>query len=189
MGKKRLIIGMSGASGAPVTIELLRQLKKYDHMIETHLIYTKGAVMTLEQESTVTLKQLCLLANVVYDNDNIGAGPASGSFQTMGMIVVPCSMKTAAGIISGYSDNLLLRAADVTLKERRKLILGARECPLGTIHLRNLYELSQLGAIVMPLVLSYYNHPQRIEDSTRHLVGKILDQFDLEGDRFIRWDG
>lgn len=112
--RKRLIIGMSGASGAPLTIELLKQLQQYKEIIETHLIVTKGAEMTLEQ--------LYALADEVYDNYNIGAGPASGSYRTMGMIVIPCSMKTLAGIVSGYSDNLVLRAADITLKERRKKI-------------------------------------------------------------------
>ena len=112
--RKRLIIGMSGASGAPLTIELLKQLQQYKEIIETHLIVTKGAEMTL--------KQLYALADEVHDNYNIGAGPASGSYRTMGMIVIPCSMKTLAGIVSGYSDNLVLRAADITLKERRKKI-------------------------------------------------------------------
>lgn len=110
--RKRLIIGMSGASGAPLTIELLKQLQQYKEIIETHLIVTKGAEMTLEQ--------LYALADEVHDNYNIGAGPASGSCRTMGVIVIPCSMKTLAGIVSGYSDNLVLRAADITLKERRK---------------------------------------------------------------------
>ena len=112
--RKRLIIGMSGASGAPLTIELLKQLQQYKEIIETHLIVTKGAEMTL--------KQLYALADEVHDNYNIGAGPASGSYRTMGIIVIPCSMKTLAGIVSGYSDNLVLRAADITLKERRKKI-------------------------------------------------------------------
>lgn len=112
--RKRLIIGMSGASGAPLTIELLKQLQQYKEIIETHLIVTKGAEMTLEQ--------LYALADEVHDNYNIGAGPASGSYRTMGMIVIPCSMKTLVGIVSGYSDNLVLRAADITLKERRKKI-------------------------------------------------------------------
>lgn len=202
MEKKRLIIGMSGASGAPVTVELLRQLRQYREKaqnlssgtemiqeIETHLIYTKGAEMTLKQETDCSIEELHRLADVVYDNENIGAGPASGSYKTIGMIVVPCSMKTVAGIVSGYSDNLLLRAADVTLKERRKLVLVARECPLGTIHLRNLYELSQMGVVVLPPMLSYYNHPQTVEDCTRHIVGKILDQFGIEGQEFHRWTG
>lgn len=112
--RKRLIIGMSGVSGAPLTIELLKQLQQYKEIIETHLIVTKGAEMTLEQ--------LYALADEVHDNYNIGAGPASGSYRTMGMIVIPCSMKTLAGFVSGYSDNLVLRAADITLKERRKKI-------------------------------------------------------------------
>lgn len=112
--RKRLIIGMSGASGALLTIELLKQLQQYKEIIETHLIVTKGAEMTLEQ--------LYALADEVHDNYNIGAGPASGSYRTMGMIVIPCSMKTLVGIVSGYSDNLVLRAADITLKERRKKI-------------------------------------------------------------------
>ena len=112
--RKRLIIGMSGASGAPLTIELLKQLQQYKEIIEAHLIVTKGAEMTLEQ--------LYALADEVHDNYNIGAGPASGSYRTMGIIVIPCSMKTLAGIVSGYSDNLVLRAADITLKERRKKI-------------------------------------------------------------------
>ena len=120
--RKRLIIGMSGVSGAPLTIELLKQLQQYKEIIETHLIVTKGAEMTLEEETDYTLEQLYAHADEVHDNYNIGAGPASGSYRTMGMIVIPCSMKTLAGFVSGYSDNLVLRAADITLKERRKKI-------------------------------------------------------------------
>lgn len=207
MDKRRLIIGISGASGMPITVEILRQIRAYnernaadcgekslgrDEMreyIETHLVYTRGAEMTLEQECSLPLQKLCELADVVHDNSNIGAAPASGSFQTAGMIIVPCSMKTVAGIHSGYSDNLLLRAADVTLKERRKLVLVARECPLGTIHLRNMYELSMMGAIIIPPMLSYYNHPSCVEDMTRHIAGKVLDQFGLEVSGYRRWNG
>ena len=185
---KRLVIGISGGSGIPIAIELLRQLKA-DPGIETHLICTRGAELTLSQESCLTLEELRGLADVVHENDNIGAGPASGTFKTMGMIIVPCSMKTAAGIASGYSDNLLLRAADVTLKEGRKLVLVPRECPLSSIHLRNLLELSRMGVTILPPMLAYYNHPKTIEDSTRHIVGKILDRFDLEGEDFCRWEG
>lgn len=172
----------------PIALELLRQLKENPE-VETHLMYTRGAELTLAQETGVTPAELDALADVVYDNRNIGAGPASGTFQTMGMVVVPCSMKTAAGICSGYSENLLLRAADVTLKERRKLVLVARECPLSTIHLRNLLELSQMGVEILPPMLTYYNHPKALEDCTRHIVGKILDRFDIEGDHFRRWEG
>jgi len=187
--KRSLIIGMSGASGAPLTIELLRQLQNYKEYVETHLIVTEGAELTLAQETEYSLEQLCALADKTHDNRDIGAAPASGSFRTMGMIVVPCSMKTLAGIVSGYSDNLLLRAADVTLKERRKLVLVPRETPLGVIHLRNMYEISQLGAVVIPPVISYYDHPLTVQDCSRHIVGKILDQFDLDVPGYNRWNG
>jgi polyprenyl P-hydroxybenzoate/phenylacrylic acid decarboxylase-like protein len=185
---KRLIIGMSGASGAPLTVELLRQLHDHHPEIETHLIVTKGGEMTLSQEMGMTLEDLKKLATVWHSNSNIGAAPASGSFRTMGMIVVPCSMKTVAGIVSGYSDNLLLRAADVVMKERRKLVLVAREAPFSTVHLRNLYEISQLGAVVLPPMLTYYNHPQSLEDCTRHTVNRILSQFDLDEGSY-QWEG
>jgi len=187
--KRSLIIGMSGASGASLTIELLRQLQNYKEYVETHLIVTEGAELTLAQETEYSLEQLCALADKTHDNRDIGAAPASGSFRTMGMIVVPCSMKTLAGIVSGYSDNLLLRAADVTLKERRKLVLVPRETPLGVIHLRNMYEISQLGAVVIPPVISYYDHPLTVQDCSRHIVGKILDQFDLDVPGYNRWNG
>lgn len=189
MDKKRLIIGMSGASGAPLTVTLLKELRKFDETVESHLILTKGAELTLQQETAYSVEQLKSLADVVYDCNNIGAGPASGSFCTMGMMIVPCSMKTIAGIHSGFSDNLLLRAADVTLKECRRLVLAARECPLSTIHLRNMYELSQMGAVILPPVLSYYNHPVTLEDAAKHIAGKLLDMFGLSVKGFRRWDG
>lgn len=185
---KRLIIGMSGASGAPLTVELLRRLRAHHPEVETHLILTRGAKMTLAQETDVTEAALKALACVSHDNENIGAAPASGSFKTMGMIVVPCSMKTVAGIVTGYSDNLLLRAADVCLKERRKLVLVARESPLSTIHLRNLYEASQAGAVILPPVTAYYRRPKSIEDGTRYTVSRILAQFDLDEDGY-QWEG
>lgn len=194
---RRLVVGVSGASGAPLAVELLRQLRKLREnadpegdpisRLEVHLVVTRGGEMTLGQETGLERKELESLADVVHENSDIGASIASGSFRTMGMIVVPCSMKTVAGIVGGYSDNLLLRAADVTLKERRKLVLVAREAPLGTLHLRNLYEASQLGAVILPPMLTYYNHPESVEDCTRHIVGKILDQFDLEGEGYRRW--
>lgn len=184
--KKRLVVGMSGASGIPIAVEVLRQLKNMPK-IETHLVYSRGAEMTVSLETELPLAEIRALADVVYDNDNIGAALASGTFRTIGMAVVPCSMKTLAGIVSGYSDNLLLRVADVTLKERRKLVLVTRECPLGTLHLRNMYEASQLGAVIVPPVLSYYHHPKNLEDCTRHIAGKILDQFGLEPENMERW--
>lgn len=184
----RLIIGVSGASGAPIAVELLRQLRENHPEVETHLIVSRGAELTLWQECGMELDELKALASVFHESDAIGAPIASGSFLTMGMVVVPCSMKTVAGIVSGYSDNLLLRAADVCLKERRKLVLCARESPLSTIHLRNLYELSRLGAVILPPMLTYYNHPGSVDEMTRYTARRILSQFGLGGDRY-QWEG
>lgn len=185
---RRIVVGISGGSGIPLVVELLLQLHAVPD-VETHLVCTRGGEITAAQESDLSMDEIRALADVVYDNQNIGAYIASGTYKTDGMVVVPCSMKTVAGICSGYTDNLLLRAADVTLKERRKLLLVARECPLNTIHLRNMYELSQMGVEILPPMLTYYNHPQTIEDCTRHIVGKILDRFGIEGEYFRRWNG
>lgn len=185
---RRLIVGVSGASGGPLAVELLRQLHERHPEVETHLIVTKGGAMTLSQETDISLEELKSLASVCHDNSNIGAAPASGSFKTIGMIVVPCSMKTVAGVVSGYSGNLLLRAADVCMKERRKLVLVAREAPLSTVHLRNLYEASQLGAVILPPVLTYYSRPVTLADCTRHTVSRILSQFDLDEESY-QWEG
>ena len=154
--KKRLVVGVSGASGAPLAIELLRQLKHRPE-VESHLILTKGGAMTLHQETGMSTEEFQELADVVHDNANIGAASASGSWKSIGMIVCPCSMKTVAGIVSGYSDNLLLRTADCMLKERRKLVLVARESPLSTLHLENLCKASQYGAVILPPMQTYYN--------------------------------
>ena len=185
---RRLVVGISGGSGIPLAVELLRQLRCVED-VETHLVCTRGGEITAVQESEMSLEEICGLADVIHDNKDIGASIASGTFHTEGMVVVPCSMKTVAGICSGYTDNLLLRAADVTLKERRKLVLVARECPLNTIHLGNMYELSQMGVEILPPMLTYYNHPQSLEDCTRHIVGKILDRCGIEGKDFRRWNG
>lgn len=185
MSRNRIIVGISGASGAPLAVELLRALQSTE--LESHLIVTGGGWRTIAEETDLTPNEVCSLADVVHDVDDIGAPPASGSWKSAGMVVVPCSMKTLAGIHSGYSDNLLLRAADVTLKERRKLVLVPRECPMSPIHLRNQYELSMMGTVILPPVLSYYNCPQSLEDAARHIVGKILDQFGVEYGGFRRW--
>lgn len=177
---KRLVVGVSGASGAPLAVQLLRQLRQFHPEVETHLILTHGGEVTLLQETGLTAAQLGELASVVEDNRNIGAAPASGSWKSLGMIVCPCSMKTVAGIASGYSENLLLRAADCMLKERRKLVLVARESPLSTLHLENLAKVSRYGAVVLPPMQTYYNHPASVQDMTRHTVNRILSQFDLE---------
>jgi len=184
---RRIIVGISGASGAPISIELLKALR--DNDIETHLLITKSGEKTIKAETNLTVSQVRDMASIVYDNNDIGGAIASGSFKTDGMIVVPCSMKTLAGIHSGYSDNLLLRSADVCLKEHRKLVLVARECPLSPIHLRNMFELSQYGAEILPPVLTYYNEPKTVEDMTKHIAGKILDRFDIEYAEYKRWNG
>lgn len=185
--RQRLIVGVSGASGAPLAVALLRRLQARPD-VETHLVLTRGAELTLEQECGLTPPDLRALADVSHDNGSIGAAIASGSCKTLGMAVVPCSMKTVAGIVTGYSDNLLLRAADVCLKERRKLVLVARESPLSTLHLRNLYEASRLGAVILPPMPAYYRHPQTMEDCTRYTVERILAQFDLDEDGY-QWEG
>ena len=178
MGAKRLLVGITGASGAPLAVELLRQLRVMPE-IETHVILSQCGELTLEHEAKMTRADLEACCTRLYENTDYGAGPASGSFQTLGMVIIPCSMKTLAGVVSGYCDTLLLRAADVTMKERRKLILVPRECPFGTLHLRNLATASELGAVVIPPVPAYYNHPQTIEDVNRHVAGKVLGQLGL----------
>lgn len=188
MDKRRIVVGISGASGAALATELLRQLKELPG-VGVHLVYTKGAVLTLWQEMGSGPELWESLADRTYSNEDVGAALASGSFRTMGMLVVPCSMKTLAGIHSGYSDTLLLRAADVTMKEQRKLVLAVRETPMSPIHLRNMYDLSMMGAVILPPMLSYYQAPQSVEDCTRHIVGKLLDQFGLESEGFKRWEG
>lgn len=185
---QRLIVGVSGASGAPLAVELLQRLHVCRPEIETHLIVTRGAELTLRQECGLTLSELKQWASVLHENEAIGASIASGSYKTSGMVVVPCSMKTVAGIVSGYSDNLLLRAADVCLKERRRLVLVAREAPLSTLHLRNLYEASQLGAVILPPMIAYYDHPQSVRDCTQRIVSRILAQFDLDENGY-QWEG
>ncbi len=173
----RLIVGMSGASGAVIAIELLRRLKELG--VETHLIITHGAELTIRHETNFDLYVIRQLAARSYGVDEIDASIASGSFANDGMIVVPCSMKTIAGMASGYAENLLLRAADVCIKEHRKLIVVPREMPLSRIHLRNLTTLAECGVIVIPPMLTFYNVPHTIEEQVDHIVGKILMQFGL----------
>lgn len=185
--EKRLVVGISGASGAPLALEALRMLRRAN--VEVHLVVTRGGEMTLRQECGMGLSDLAPLCDAIHDNGNIGAAIASGSFKTMGMLIVPASMKTLAGIASGYSENLLLRAADVTLKERRPLVLCARECPLSTVHLRNMLELSRMGAIIAPPMLEYYSRPQSVEEVAHHNACKLLDLLGLSPEGYERWEG
>ena len=184
---QRLVVGISGASGAILGIDLLKTMRQEFPSWETHLVISEGARLTIAQETSYSIEEVESLATKCHSLENVGASIASGTFKTAGMVVVPCSMKTVAGVAHGMSTNLLLRAADVTIKERRKLVLVARESPLSSIHLHNLTMVASVGAIVMPPVLTFYNHPRSIEDLTRHIVGRILDVFDLEIRGFQRW--
>lgn len=185
-GRKRIIVGVSGASGAMLAIELLKQMQQVQGW-ETHLVLTDGARRTIVLETEYSAEAVEALATRCHAFSDVGASIASGTFKTEGMVIVPCSMKTLAGVASGYSDNLLLRAADVTLKERRKLVLVPRETPLNLIHLRNLVSASEAGAVILPPVVGYYNRPVSIEDVTRQIVGRILDVFGIPMPGFFRW--
>ena len=184
---KRLVVGMSGASGAVLGVELLRAMQGFPEW-ETHLVLSRAARRTLECETGLAAEEVEALATQAHLLEDIGASLASGTFRTEGMVIVPCSMKTLAGVVTGYSDNLLLRAADVTLKERRKLVLVPRESPLSLLHLRNLQSAAELGALILPPMLTFYNHPRSIEDMIHLTVGKLLDAFGLELQGFPRWD-
>lgn len=184
---RRILVGISGASGAPIAIGLLKRLREHPD-VETHLVMTHGAELTIRQESDCTVDEVRALADVVYDNRAIGERPASGSFDIESMIIVPCSMKTAAGIASGYSDNLLLRAADVALKEARPLFLVARESPLSPVHLRNLSELSRMGVRIVPPMMSYYQGAQTIAEWTDGFVERLLKLAGVEN-RAGEWQG
>lgn len=184
--KKRLVVGMSGASGAILGIRLLERLKDIPDW-ETHLVISEGAIQTIAFETEYTLTQVEKLADKVYDIAGVGESIASGTFRTEGMVIIPCSMKTAAGIACGYSDNLLLRAADVTIKERRTLVVVPRESPLSTIHLRNMLTLAETGAFIMPPMVTYYHNPDSLEEMNNQIIGKILDKFGIEAAGYQRW--
>lgn len=184
---RKVLVGISGASGAPIAISLLKRLKENPD-VETHLVMTHGAELTILQETEYKIEEVKALADAVYDNHAIGDRPASGSFAMDSMIIVPASMKTVAGIASGYSDNLLLRAADVALKEARPLILVARESPLSPIHLRNLSELSRLGVRIVPPMMSYYQGYRTIEEWTNGFAERLLRMLGVENN-VAEWQG
>ena len=190
MAAKRLIVGMSGATGAIYGIRLLEVLKDLPE-IETHLVISTATGQTILQETDFTLKQVEALADVNYRFGEIGASLSSGSFKTTGMVVIPCSMKTLSGIAHSFSDNLLLRAADVVLKERRKLVLVTRETPLHLGHLRLMVQVTEMGGIIMPPMPAFYHRPKTLEDIVNQAVNRILDQFDIDpgDDLFERWQG
>ena len=185
---KRLIIGISGASGAIYGVRLLEVLQGVPD-IETHLIMSNAARQTLALETDLQLRDVQSLADVVHDSRDIAASVSSGSFKTAGMVILPCSMKTLSGIVHSYTDNLLTRAADVVLKEHRRLVLCVRETPLHLGHLRMMTTAAELGAIVMPPVPAFYHRPQTLQDIIDQTVNRVIDQFDIEmpEDLFTRW--
>ena len=183
----RLIVGISGASGVIMGRRLLETLRASADA-EIHLIVTEAAERTWALECDKPIRELYDLADVVYDNHDLAAAVASGSFRTDGMIVLPCSMKTLAGIASGYAENLLLRAADVCLKEGRRLVICPREMPLGRIHLRNLTLAAEAGAAIVPPMLTFYNRPTTVDEQIDHVIGKILLQFGIVPDHFRAWE-
>jgi polyprenyl P-hydroxybenzoate/phenylacrylic acid decarboxylase-like protein len=186
IGAPRLVIGMAGSSAPHYGITLLRTLRALD-TIETHLVLSDGATRTIELEARIDPAEVRGLADVVHDARDLAASISSGSFLTLGMVVAPCSMKTLAAIAHGYSDSLLSRAADVTLKERRRLVLVTRETPLSLIHLRNMVAVTEAGATVLPPVPAFYHQPRSIDDLIAQTVGKILDQFGIQHHTFRRW--
>lgn len=183
----KLVVGISGASGVIYGIEMLRVLK--DLKVETHLILTESAKKNIEIETDFSAKAVEDLAAFVYPNSNCGARPASGSFMHQGMIVLPCTIKTLSGIANSYDSELLVRAADVTLKEKRKLVLMVRETPLHKGHLRLMMKAADMGAFILPPVPAFYHQPKTIQDIINQSLGKALDYFEIDHELFRRWGG
>ncbi|MEW1551248.1 bagremycin/ferroverdin biosynthesis UbiX family decarboxylase BagM/FevK [Streptomyces tsukubensis] len=184
----RLIVAMTGATGAVLGVRLLTELSG-NPQVETHLVLSRWARATVELETGLSAREVTGLADVSYLPDDQGAAISSGSFRTDGMVVVPCSMKTLAGIRSGYAEGLTARAADVTLKERRRLVLVPRETPLSEIHLENMLALARMGASIVPPMPAFYNLPGTVDDIVGHIVTRILDQFGIETTGARRWEG
>ncbi|MDD9331285.1 MAG: UbiX family flavin prenyltransferase [Wolbachia sp.] len=185
--RNRIVVGISGASGSIYGVRILETLKNSNY--ETHLVISGSGKITLAHEISKKLKEVISLADFYYSEERIGEKIASGSFKTSGMVIAPCSMKTMSEIASGVSSNLLTRAADVTLKERRKLVLMVRESPLHLGHLRNMLKLTEMGAIIAPPVPAFYTKPKSLDDIIDHSVGKILDLFDIKSPNFKEWQG
>ncbi|WFC81428.1 UbiX family flavin prenyltransferase [Enterobacter quasiroggenkampii] len=187
---KRLIVGLSGASGAIYGVRLLQVLRNVAD-VETHLVMSQAARQTLSLETDLSLRDVQALADVVHDARDIAASISSGSFKTAGMVILPCSIKTLSGIVNSYTDTLVTRAADVVLKERRPLVLCVRETPLHLGHLRLMTQAAELGAIIMPPVPAFYHRPQTLDDVINQTVNRVLDQFDIDlpDDLFTRWQG
>jgi 4-hydroxy-3-polyprenylbenzoate decarboxylase len=183
----RVIVGISGATGTIYGIRLLERLRELG--VESHLILSRWGARTMLHESAHTREQVERLAHVSYAPSDMGAAISSGSFRTDGMVIAPCSAKTLAAIAHGYGDNLIHRAADVVLKERRKLILAVREAPLSDIHLENMLRVSRAGAVILPPMPAFYHRPLTIDDIIDHTVARMLDQLGLETPGVLRWSG
>jgi len=183
----RLIVGISGASGTIYGVRILEMLRKAE--VETHLVMSKSAEMTLVYETDLKPKDVRALASVHYPVSDIGAAISSGSFPTMGMIVAPCSIRTMSEIAGGVTASLLSRAADVVLKEKRRLVLAMRETPLHSGHLRNMAALSDIGAVIAPIVPAFYNRPKSVDDIINHTCGRLLDLFGVDTGIVKRWKG
>jgi 4-hydroxy-3-polyprenylbenzoate decarboxylase len=184
---KRLIVGLTGATGTVYGVRLLERLRELD--VETHLVISRWGARTLSHETPYSRERVESLATVVYPPGDMGAAISSGSFKTDGMIVAPCSAKTLAAIAHGFGDNLIHRAADVILKERRRLLLAVREAPLSEIHLENMLKLARMGVVILPPVPAFYNNPQNLDDMINHITMRVIDQFDIHLDVMNRWDG
>jgi flavin prenyltransferase len=183
----RIIVAITGATGAVYGVRLLAALDKLG--VESHLIVSRWGEVTIPKETGLSVREVAAMASVVHSRDNQAATISSGSFRHDGMIVAPCSMKTLAAIRMGYADSLIPRAADVTLKERRRLVLLARESPFSEIHLENMLALTRMGAIIAPPAPAFYNKPTTIEELVDHTVGRVLDLFGLETPQLRRWEG
>jgi 4-hydroxy-3-polyprenylbenzoate decarboxylase len=178
---------MTGATGAILGVRLLEALKDCD--VESHLVISNWGRRTIEHETPYTIKQVCALASVYHNSANMAAEISSGSFITEGMVVIPCSMRTLGGIATGYGEHLIHRAADVILKERRRLVLVVRESPLSELHLENMLKLARVGVSIIPPMPAFYNHPKSINDIVDHIVARVLDQFGIAARFAKRWDG
>lgn len=183
----RLIVALTGATGAIYGVRSLERLREAG--VETHLVISRWGARTLLHETSWSREQVESLASVTYAAADMGAAISSGSFRTDGMIVAPCSAKTLAAIAHGFGENLIHRAADVVLKERRRLVLVVREAPLSNIHLENMLTLSRMGAVVLPPMPAFYNHPRTVDDIIEHTVSRVLDQFGLDVSGAARWSG
>ena len=183
----KLIVGITGATGTIFGVRLLQMLDGSG--VETHMVLSKWAARTLVHETDYSIEQVQNLAAYNYSLGDQGAAISSGSFVTLGMVIVPCGMRPLAAIANGLADNLIHRAADVILKERRKLVLVVRESPLHEIHLENMLKLSRMGVVILPPVPAFYNHPQNLDDMINHIAMRVLDQFDIHLDVMNRWDG